>query len=156
MCQCKHRCFELQEVLTDAAQVFLPDNTRIRTNRITSIYVAPSDPTGSLDYYTPLGREIAPWDVLNSSYLNVVNQNGTKLAQIPIAALIRTTESPEPLRVDWLQVDPTQTFIQVGTSAAGYSATDAIVIMFGLACDECGITPNDGGRASRTSADVIV
>ena len=155
MCQCKHRCFELQEVVTSAAIVTLPDNTRIRTNRITSLYVQPSDESGTLTYESPLGRTLAAWDVLNSSYINIINQNGTRLGQIPLAMLIRTTQNPEPLRVDWLQVDPTQTTIQIGTGVAGYVATDAIVLIFGLACDECGISPNDYGKAS-AGGNVIV
>jgi len=144
MCNCcEHRCFELQEIVTSAAQVFLPDDTRIRTNLITSVYIQPSDPAGSLTYLTPLGRTSATWSVLNSSYLYVKNQNGTTLAPIPLAALIRTTEAPEPLKVSWQQIDPTQSYIRINTGAAGYSATHAIMIMWGLKCDECGLTPNN-------------
>lgn len=156
MCNCKHRCFELQEVVTSAAVVYLPDNTRIRDNRITSVYVQPSDPAGSLTFLSPMGRTIATWSVLNSSYLYVVNQNGTKMAPIPLAALIRTQYDQEPLRVDWLQVDPTQTYILINTGASGYNAAHAIDIVFGLACDECGLTPNDNGRSSRNAGNDIV
>lgn len=155
MCNCKHRCFELQEIVTSAAQVFLPDNTRIRTNLITSVYVQPSDPAGSLTYLTPLGRTIATWSVLNSSYLNVVNQNGTRIAQIPVAALLRTQYDQEPLRVSWLEVDPTQTYVQINTGAAGYNAAHAMNIVFGLACNECGLTPNDPLAAKRMAENII-
>ena len=155
MCNCKHRCFELQEIVTSAAQVFLPDNTRIRENLVTSIYVQPSDPAGSLSYLSPLGRTIASWSVLNSSYLNVVNQNGTTFAKIPLAELIRTTEYPEPLQVSWAEVDPTQSFVQINTSAAGYSATGAIIIMFGLACDICGLSPNNSNTAKSLAQKIV-
>lgn len=155
MCNCKHRCFELQEVVTSAAQVFLPDNTRIRNNLITSVYIQPSDPTGDLTYTSPLQRDIASWSVLNSAYLNVVNQNGNKLGQIPVAMLLRTTEAPEPLQVSWAEVDPTQSYIQLNTSAAGYDATAAIVVVFGLACDVCGLSPNNSEAAKKMGGGYV-
>lgn len=143
MCCNKYRCTELQEIVTSAAQVFLPDDTRIRRNVINGVYIQPSDPEGSLTYLTPQGRTIASWSVLNSSYLYVFNQNGTKIATIPLAELIRTTQSPEPFRVDWRQVDPTQSYVLINTTAAGYNAAHAIMLMWGLDCDECGLTPNN-------------
>ncbi len=143
MCNCKHRCTELQEIVTAAAQNFLPDDTRIRRNLITDVYIQPSDPAGSLTFLSPLGRNLASWSVLNSSYLYVFNQNGTRIATLPLAALIRTTQDQEPLAVSWKEVDPTQSYIKVNTGAAGYSATAAIVLVWGLACDECGLTPNN-------------
>lgn len=144
MCKCcEHRCFELQEIVTSAAQVFLPDDTRIRTNLITSVSIQPSDPAGTLTYLSPLGRTLASWSVLNSSYLYVFNQNGTRIAPIPLINIIRTTESPEPLKVSWQQIDPTQSFIKINTAAAGYNAAHAIMLSWGLACDECGLTPNN-------------
>jgi len=155
MCGCKHRCFELQEIVTSAAQVFLPDNTRIRENLITSIRVKPSDPAGSLTFISPLGRNIASWSVLNSAYFYAVNQNGTTIAKISVDALIRTTAAPEPLAVSWLEVDPTQSYFQINTGAAGYSATAAIVVEFGLACNECGLTPNSAATAKLYAEKVI-
>lgn len=155
MCTCKHRCLQLQEITTSAAQVFLPDDTRIRTNLITSIYVQPSDPAGSLTYLTPLGKTIATWSVLNSSYLNVVNQNGTKLGQYPIAMLLRTQYDQEPLVVSWLEIDPTQSYVQINTGAAGYNAAHAIVFGFGLACDQCGLTPNNPNDAKRLAENIV-
>jgi len=151
MCSCKnkHRCFELQEVATSAAQVNLPDNTRIRNNLITSVYVQPSDPAGTLSYLTPLGRTLASWSVLNSAYLYVVSQNGTTLATLPVASLLRTTENQEPLAVSWAEVDPTQTYIKFNTTAAGYSATAGFVVVFGLACDVCGLSPNSTEASKR-------
>ncbi len=151
MCSCKnkHRCFELQEIATSAAQVALPDNTRIRNNLVTSIYVQPSDPAGSLSYLTPLGRTLASWSVLNSAYLYVKNQNGTTMAVLPVASLLRTTEDQEPLAVSWAEVDPTQTYIQFNTGAAGYSATAGFVLVFGLACDVCGLSPNSTEASKR-------
>jgi len=142
-CKCKHRCTELQQVITAGPQNFLPDDTRIRRNLINSVYIQPSDPAGSLTYLSPQGKTLASWSVLNSSYLYVYNQNGTRIATIPLAELIRTTEAPEPLAVSWKEVDPTQSYILVNTTAAGYDATHAIMIMWGLECDECGLTPNN-------------
>lgn len=144
MCKCStHRCFELQEIVTASAQNSLPDDTRIRTNLITSIQVQPSDPAGTLTFLSPLGRTLASWSVLNSSYLYVYNQNGTQIAVLPLSQIVRTKEDQEPLKVSWKQVDPTQSFIKVNTSAAGYNAAHVFVINWGLACDECGITPNN-------------
>ena len=144
MCNCcRHRCFELQEIVTSAAQVNLPDDTRIRTNKLKSLYVQPSDPAGSLTYLTPLGRTIATWSVLNSSYLYAYNQNGTRIATLPLAQLIRTTESPEPFAIDWQQVDPQQSFIKINTGAAGYAATHAIVLVWEIDCNECAVSPNN-------------
>lgn len=149
MCNCKHRCFELQEITTSAAQVYLPDNSKIRENLVTSISVVGSDPAGSLTFKSPLGANLASWSVLNSSYLYVFNQNGTRIATIPLALLIRTVDYPEPLQVSWVEVDPTQTYIQINTGAAGYSATAAILVEFGLACNECGLTPNSSASAKQ-------
>lgn len=142
-CSCAHRCTELQEIVTSAAQVFLPDDTRIRTNLITSIYVQPSQEAGSLTYLSPLGRTIATWSVLNSAYFYAYNQNGTRIATIPVANLLRTAADQEPMRVSWKQIDPTQSFFKINTGAAGYNAAHAIVVVFGLDCNECGITPNN-------------
>jgi len=155
MCGCKHRCFELQEIVTSAAQVFLPDNTRIRENLVTSIRVKPSDPAGSLTFLSPLARNIASWSVLNSAYFYAVNQNGTTIARISVDALIRTTYAPEPLAVEWLELDPTQSYFQINTGAAGYSATAAIVVEFGLACDRCGLSPNNAATSSKLAQNVI-
>lgn len=143
MCNCVHRCFELQEITTAAAQNALPDDTRIRTNLVTSIQVQPSDPAGTLTYLSPNGKTLASWSVLNSSYLYVFNQNGTRLGIIPLSQIVRTTEDQEPMRVSWQQIDPTQSFIKVNTSAAGYNAAHVVVINWGLACDACGVTPNN-------------
>lgn len=151
MCSCKnkHRCFEIQEIQTSAAQVYLPDNTRIRNNLITSIAVQPSDPAGTLSFLTPLGRTIASWSVLNSAYFYAVSQNGTTLATLPVASLLRTTSDQEPLAVSWAEIDPTQSYIRFNTTAAGYSATAAVVVIFGLACDVCGLSPNSTDASKR-------
>lgn len=155
MCNCKHRCFELQEIVTSSAQVYLPDNSRVRENLVTSVYIQPSDPAGSLTFLSPIGNDIADWDVLNSSYLFVVNQSGTTIAKLPVAMLLRTTEYPEPLRVSWLEVDPTQTYFKINTTASGYADDAAIVIVFGLACNECGLTPNLASTAKQLAESVI-
>jgi len=155
MCNCQHRCFETQEIVTSAASVYLPDNSKIRENLITSVYVQPSDPAGSLTYLSPTGKTLATWSVLNSSYFFAVNQNGTTFGKIPVAALIRTTYAPEPLRVSWLEIDPTQSYFLINTSAAGYNAAHAIVIMFGIACNECGLTPNSAATAKKYAESVV-
>ena len=155
MCNCKHRCFELQEIVTSASQVFLPDNSRIRENLVTSIRIKPSDPAGSLTFYSPTGKTLASWSVLNSAYFYAVNQNGTTIARISVDALIRTTYFPEPLAVSWLEIDPTQSYFQINTGAEDYSETAAIVVEFGLACNECGLTPNLAATAKKLAESVI-
>ena len=100
------------------------------------------DPAESQTYLSPLGNDLAVWTVLNSSYLYIKTQNATTLAPIPLSMIVRNYQNPEPLRVDWELVDPTQSYIQINTGAAGYSATAAFVLVFGIDCDACGISPN--------------
>lgn len=143
MCDCQqHRCFELMELLTSSEQVFFQDNTRIRQNKVTSIMVQSSDPAGTDTYLSPLGRDLAPWTVLNSSYLYIINKDATTLAPIPLSMIVRNYNSPEPLGVSWENVDPTQSYVKINTSATDYAATDAFVFIFGIECDACGISPN--------------
>lgn len=130
------------ELITSGAQVFFQDNTRIRQNKVTSIMVQSPDPAESQNYLSPLGNTLATWTVLNSSYLYIVTQNGTTLAPIPLSMIVRNYNSPEPLRVSWELVDPTQSYVQINTGASGYSATAAFVLVFGIDCDACGISPN--------------
>jgi hypothetical protein len=110
---------------------------------VTSIQVQPSDPSGTNTYYSPIGAELASWEVLNSSYLYVYNQNGTLLATLPLSQIVRTTQDQEPMLVSWEQIDPTQSYIRINTNAAGYNATHAFVLNWGLACDDCGVSPNN-------------
>lgn len=130
------------EIVTSGAQVFFQDNTRIRQNTVTSIMVQAPDPAESLAFLSPMGRTLANWAVLNSSYLYIINQNGTTLAPIPLAQIVRNYNSPEPLAVSWEQVDPTQSYVKINTGASGYAATEAFVFIFGIECDSCGISPN--------------
>lgn len=130
------------EVVTSAAQVFFQDNSRIRMNKVTSIAVAMPDPTESLAFLSPMARTLANWAVLNSSYLYIVNQNGTTLAPLPLSLIARNYNSPEPLAVSWEQVDPTQSYVKINTGASGYAVTEAFVFSFGIECDTCGVSPN--------------
>lgn len=143
MCDCQtHRCFEMMEMVTSAAQVNFQDNTRIRQNKVTSIMVQSPDPAESLAFLSPMGRTLANWAVLNSSYLYIVTQNGTTLAPIPLSMIVRNYNSPEPLAVSWELVDPVQSYVKINTGASGYAATEAFVFVFGIDCDACGISPN--------------
>lgn len=130
------------ELITSAQQVSFQDNTRIRMNKVISIMVQSPDPAETQTYLSPLGNNLAVWTVLNSSYLYIKNQDGRTLAPIPLSMIVRNYNNPEPLRVSWELVDPTQSFVQINTGAAGYSATAAFVFVFGIDCNECGISPN--------------
>lgn len=90
--------------------------------------------------YSPTGAVLAADTVTQSSYLSLVNENGTELQKIPLTHLQRDYNGPEPLRVNLKDIDPTQSKIIIGSlSAAGYSATASILITFGLDCDNCGV-----------------
>lgn len=136
MCCCKHKCFITLETLTNAANVTLPDNSRIRDGKITSILLRRAD-GGTLK--SPLGRTLAADTVIATAHATFRNKNGLAITDpVPLSMLQRDYNSPEPLAVSWTDVDPTQTTIVIDTGAAGYNAAHVIEIVFGLDCDQCG------------------
>lgn len=140
-CKC-HECFIISEVVTSGANVQFPENNRIRTGFLQSIMLMRANGTAVL---SPTGKSLAVDLVLNSSYAYFKNSDGTDVAQIPLAHLVRDPNSPEPLCVrDWQQIDLSQSSIVINTAAAGYSATAVFVFTFGLKCNTCGVLVPSG------------
>ena len=84
------------------------------------------------------GTTIAPDTVINNCHLVVKNASGVEItAPLPLSVLQRDYNAPEPLCVSWQGIDPQQTEITIDTSAAGYSASHAIEIIFGIECSTC-------------------
>lgn len=137
MCNCKrYKCSILFEIVGSSANVQLPESERLRKSTVVGIEVVKP---GSATLYSPNGVQIAVDAVINSSYLNLVNQNGTKIATVPLAHLVRDFNAPDPFPVNWTDVDPVQSSIRVGTAATGYNAGHVFVVTFWLDCDNCGV-----------------
>jgi hypothetical protein len=140
MCCCKEECTVILEVTTSSTVMQLPESNRIRNGVVRSIRVPRP---GSLTLYTPNGGTMATEAVLASSYLSLVNSNGTEIVKIGLIHLMRDYNDGSPFQCRYDSIDPTQSKIILGsTSASGYSATAVIPITFGLACTECGIDQN--------------
>lgn len=130
---CKHECFITLQTLADAAQVTLPDSARIRDGKVTSIQLRRA---GSLTLKTYQGTTIVADTVIATAHIWVKNLNGQEIAApIPLQTLQRDYNSPEPLKVDWSNVDLTQSTIVLDTT--GVNAGECIEIIFGLDCTTC-------------------
>jgi hypothetical protein len=137
MCNCKHQCTITLSATTSGAVLNLPDSSRIRNGRVNYIALRKS---GAATLKNVNGQTLAADTVINTANLRVVNLNGFAICDpIPLSFLQRDANSPEPYAVDWQNVDPTQCVITLDTSAAGYSATAVVEIIFGLDCQECGL-----------------
>lgn len=132
MCNCnKHQCFITLQALTSANQISLPDSSRIRNGRVTSIFVRRS---GSLTLKSSTGADVASDSVIGTASLMLNNLNGEQiLAPLPLSSLQRDYNSPEPLHVNWKQIDLTQSVITLTPA----NATDVVEVIFGLDCDFC-------------------
>ncbi len=134
MCQQRHKCFITLQTLTNAAQIGLPDNVRIRTGRVTSVQMRQS----SSALKSVQGTTLAVQAVIDTAHVYFKDSNGREIAApMPLNLLQRNTSAPEPLAVNWENIDPTQTQIILDTTAVGYSATACIELIFGLDCDNC-------------------
>jgi len=137
MCNCKHQCTITLSATTDAANINLPDSSRIRRGTVNYIALRKS---GSSTLKNVNGATLAADTVVDTAHLRVVNLNGFAVCDpIPLSFLQRDANSPEPYAVKWKDIDPTQCVITLDTGASGYSATDVIEIIFGLDCQECGM-----------------
>lgn len=137
MCNCKYQCGQIFEVVTSGANVAFPESNRVRESRVSSVMVMKAGGTAVL---SPTGKSLAVDLVLNSSYAYFVNSNGTQIAQLPLAHLVRDFNAPEPLQVNWQEIDLTQSYIVINTTVAGYSATAAFVFTVGFDCNACGVS----------------
>lgn len=137
MCCCKEECTVILEVTTAGQVNQLPESNRIRNSVVRSIRVPR---VGGATLYSANGAVIAADTVLGSSYLSLVNSNGTEIVKIGLLHLMRDYNDQTPFQCRYDSIDPTQSKIIIGSlSAAGYSATAVIPITFGLACTDCGI-----------------
>lgn len=135
MCNCTHQCFYTMSVVTSAGAVNLPNSQRVRDNRVLSIQIPDF---GSTQGYGPTGADAAPNTVLAGGYLYLKNSSGFTLCDpIPLWALLRNSNSPEPMKVNYTDIDPESSVITLNTSATGYAATDVIPLVFELSCDMC-------------------
>lgn len=133
MCKPCHNCFITLETLTNAAQISLPDNTRIRDGVVTSIFLRRS---GSGTLKTAKGTTVASDAVIGTAHLSLKNTNGKEItAPIPLSSLQRDYNAPEPLCVNWRMIDLSQSSIVLDFAAA--TATHAIEIVFGIECKDC-------------------
>ena len=131
MCGCKHQCFITLQTLTNSTQISLPDSSRIRNGRVTSIMMRRS---GSLTLKTAQGTTVASDATIGTGSIVVKDLNGNEItAPLPLSVLQRDYNEPEPLAVNWSSVDLTQTVITITPA----NATDAVEIIFGLDCDTC-------------------
>lgn len=137
MCCQKEECTVLLEVTTSGAVNQLPESNRIRNGILRSIRVPRC---GSATLYSANGGTIATDAVLGSSYLSLVNSNGTEIVKIGLIHLMRDFNDQKPFVCRYDSIDPTQSKIIIGSlSASGYSAAAVIPITFGIECSECGV-----------------
>lgn len=137
MCCKSWKCSITLEITTSGANVSLPESNRIRNSRVVGISMPRA---AGATLYSPNNAVLAADAVVGSSYLNLVNANGTKiLADLPLNQIQRDYNAPEPLHVNWSDIDPTQSNVQINTSASGYNAAHAMIFIFWLDCDNCGV-----------------
>ena len=133
MCCKHHKCFITVEALTSSGSVNLPDSTRIRNGKVTSIQLRRS---GALTLKTSKGVTVATDAVIGTGHLILKDSNGTEITSpLPLSSLQRDYTSPEPLAVSWVNVDLTQSNIVFDASVV--NAAHAVEITFGLDCDNC-------------------
>lgn len=119
--------------MTNSSNISLPDSTRIRDNTVTSVLLRRS---GSLTLKTAKGTVIASDAIVGTAHITFKNTNGKEVtAPIPLSVLQRDYNSPDPLCVNWKNIDLTQTTIVLDGAAA--TATQAFEIVFGVECDAC-------------------
>lgn len=131
MCSKCHDCFITVSVITKGAQSKFEDNERLRQNTIKSVSVRAA---GGQTKKNPQGVQLAADAVLFSSHLVLRNGNAAAMAEIPVENLVRNANAPEPLCVNWSKIDPTQSYVIVDTTAAGYNAAHCIEFVFELDC----------------------
>lgn len=118
------------EVTTSGGILQLPTsaNDRIKQSRLTSVWVPRS---GTTTLKSPLGATVAADTVLATAYLSLKDVNGKEVIQLPFWQIMRDYNAPAPLKLCLDNVDLTQSTIRLDTTATGYNAAHAIVIVFG-------------------------
>ena len=139
MCCKGHKCSISVELQTTAQTVSFQEVNRIRNSRVTGIMVHFLDnQTG----YSPTDRPLLPEDVMVSTYLTLVNSNGTEIvSKMNLAHLQRGLYDQEPFHTNWTNIDLTQSSVMIaptiwnGDDWAAYS----IMFEFLLDCNDCGV-----------------
>lgn len=138
MCNRPHTCFKTQEVVTSAAIVKLVDVAEIRESRLRSIMLRRM---GSATGISATGATLAPDSVIATAHLVLVNSRNVQVMNpMPLQLLQRDYNFPEPYQLDpavYAGIDLSRSYIILSTSAAGYSATNVIELVFEYECDVC-------------------
>lgn len=136
MCCKPDNCILTTEVLTGSANIPMPQtaNDRLKGSTITSIATTRS---GTNTLKTRMGYTVAADTVLATAHLMLKDANSKEFIDIPFWLIMRDYNNPEPLKVNLDNIDLTQSYIVLDTTASGYSATNAIQITFGFNCKTC-------------------
>ena len=133
MCCKPNQCFITIEALTNSAQISLPQSNRIQEGRVTSIMLRRSG-SATLKSYT--GNTLASDAVIATAHIRLKKLDGSEVTSpIPLSSLQRDFNSPDPLLVDWKNIDLTQSQIVLDFSVA--TATHVVEVIFGLDCTNC-------------------
>lgn len=138
MCNRPHTCFKTQEVVSSAAIVKLVNVAEIRESRLRSIMLRRM---GSATGISATGATLAPDSVIATAHLVLVNSRNVQVMNpMPLQLLQRDYNFPEPYQLDpavYAGIDLSRSYIILSTSAAGYSATNVIELVFEYECDVC-------------------
>jgi hypothetical protein len=135
MCCKKHSCFITISVPARASVVTFPSNKRIEDGKVTSISIR-RVPSGTATDKN--GNTLAVDAVIAGAHFSFVTKDGKEVADFPARLIERDFNAPEPLQVEWTDLDLTQSRIIIPLTATGYNAAHVIEATFGLECDTCG------------------
>lgn len=136
MCNCcSTKCTVVLLATAATGNITLPESNRLRNGRVRSVSMRRLN---GVTAKANNGATLVPDTVTISAHLSLLSANGTEIWQMPLQNLQRDFNSPEPLRCDIRNIDPTQSTIIFDTGAAGWDATQVFEIMFELDCNDCG------------------
>lgn len=140
MCCKGHKCSISVELQMTAQTVSFQEINRIRNSRVTAImahWISGDEPN-----YSPTDRLLTPNQYMGSSYLTLVNSNGTEIvSKINLRHLQRGYDDQEPIHVNWTNIDLTQSSVMMATSAWDTldDVSTSIMLEFFLDCNDCGV-----------------
>ena len=138
MCGCNsHSCIKTIETVTSSSVIKMPDSAEIRDGKIRSISLRR---LGGASATSITGNVLAADTVISTAHLTLVNAKNVNVMIIPLSLLQRDYNSPEPYKVDpevYSGIDLSRSTITLSTSAAGYSATAVIELVFEYNCPVC-------------------
>ena len=145
MCKCKaHKCVITVEAQMTAQSISLPEVNRIRDSRVVAVQAHFNFPydTGESSAYSPTNRPLFDNQLMQSTYINLVNANGTQIvSNQSLAHWQRGPYDQEPLAVNWTSIDLTQSSISVAQTPLLNldDTTYSIMLDFFLDCNDCGV-----------------